>query len=321
MHISLGVVMDPIATINVKKDSTFAMLLEAQTRGWSLQYMEQRELFVCDGCAWGQMHRLQVMDNARQWYSLDVGTDTPLNELDVILMRKDPPFNMEYIYSTYILELASLEGVLVVNDPISLRNINEKFYTTHFPRCCPPATVTRSKSRLKTFLATVDDIVVKPLDAMGGESIFRIRRNDPNTNVILETITRHETRTVMAQQFIPEYISGDKRILLIDGNPVPYALARIPAEGEARANLAVGGEGKGVELMERDRWICQQVGPILSQNGILFAGLDVIGNYLTEINITSPTCIRELDSIYNLTISRQIMDVIAERVEKLTSRD
>ncbi len=321
MDISLGVVMDPIATINFKKDSTLAMLLEAQTRGWSLQYMEQSELYVFDGCAWGHMHRLHVKDSRRQWYSLDVGKDTPLNELDVILMRKDPPFDMEYIYSTYILELASHEGVMVVNDPISLRNINEKFYTTHFPHCCPPTLVTRSKSRLKTFLTSVGDVVVKPLDAMGGESIFRIRQNDPNTNVILETITRHGTRTALAQQFIPEYISGDKRILLIDGNPVPYALARIPAEGEARANLAVGGVGKGVELNERDLWICQQVGPVLSNNGILFAGLDVIGDFLTEINITSPTCIRELDGIYNLNISRQIMDVIAVRAENMKSRD
>ena len=321
MDISLGVVMDPIATINFAKDSTFAMLLEAQTRGWSLKYMEQSGLYVNEGCAWGHMHTLHVMNNRRQWYSLDEGTDTPLKELDVIFMRKDPPFDMEYIYSTYILELASCEGVLVVNDPTSLRNINEKFYTTHFPQCCPPTLVTRSKSRLKTFLTSVGDVVVKPLDAMGGESIFRIRQNDPNTNVILETITRHETRTALAQQFIPEYIHGDKRILLIDGNPIPYALARIPAEGEARANLAVGGMGKGVKLRERDLWICQQVGPVLSNNGILFAGIDVIGDFLTEINITSPTCIRELDSIYNLNISRQLMDVVAVRVADIKSRN
>lgn len=316
MNISLGVVMDPISAIKIAKDSTFAMLLEAQERGWKLFYIEQSDLYVKDGAAWSFSRELRVADDARKWYSLESGTERKLSGIDVILMRKDPPFDMEYIYSTYILELAAKQGTLVVNDPAALRDVNEKLSTAWFPNCCPPTLVSRNKNRLKSFLQSLGEIVVKPLDAMGGESVFRIRDDDPNANVILETITRHETRMTIAQRFIPEYKQGDKRILVIDGKPFPYALARIPAEGEARANLAVGGLGKGVELSERDRWICREIGPILRNRGILFAGLDVIGEYLTEINVTSPTCIRELQTIYNTNISAQIMDSIMSRLEK-----
>lgn len=308
--------MDPISAIKISKDSTFAMLLEAQERGWKLFYLEQPDLYVKDGAAWSLTRELQVADDVREWYSLEPGTERKLSEIDVILMRKDPPFDMEYVYTTYILELAAQEGTIVVNAPSALRDVNEKLSTAWFPECCPPTLVSRNKNRLKSFLQIHREIVVKPLDAMGGESVFRVRDDDPNTNVILETITQHETRMTLAQRFIPEYKQGDKRILIIDGEPFPYALARIPAEGESRANLAVGGVGKGVELSERDKWICRQIGPVLHDKGILFAGLDVIGAYLTEINITSPTCIRELQAIYKMNISARIMDAIASRARQ-----
>jgi glutathione synthase len=312
--LTLAVLMDPIESINIKKDSTFAMLLEAQTRQWALYYLEQPDLYAQDGRAYGRMRGLIVRDDPADWYKLTSGEDRPLACVDAILMRKDPPFDMEYIYSTYLLERATAEGVLVINQPDSLRDANEKFYTAWFPQCCAPTLVTRRRERLKRFLEAQQDIVVKPLDGMGGESVFRIRLGDPNTNVILETLTRRDRRTAIAQRFIPDYAKGDKRILLIDGMPVPYALARIPAPGETRANLATGGTGKGVDLNERDRWICAEVGPVLREKGLLFVGLDVIGDYLTEINVTSPTCIRELDSLYGLNISAQLMDVIEARV-------
>ncbi len=319
MNISLGVVMDPISAIKVRKDSTFAMLLEAQQRGWKLLYLEQSDLYVDDGRAWAFTRELRVADDVQNWYSLEPGTERKLTDINVILMRKDPPFDLEYIYTTYILELAARAGTIVVNDPKALRDVNEKLSTAWFPNCCPPTLVSRNKTRLKSFLARHGEIVVKPLNAMGGESVFRIRNDDPNTNVILETITQHETRMTMAQRFIPEYQQGDKRILIIDGKPFPFALARIPAAGESRANIAAGGIGKGVELSERDYWICRQIGPELRKKGILFAGLDVIGDYLTEINVTSPTCIRELQALYNTNISAQIMDAIVARLERATS--
>ncbi|MDQ4146861.1 MAG: glutathione synthase [Pseudomonadota bacterium] len=314
MTLTLAVVMDPIRSINIKKDSTFAMLLEAQARGWRLRYLEQPDLYVRDGYAYGHMRGLTVRDHPKDWYTLSAGEDRPLTSVDAILMRKDPPFDMEYVYTTYILERAAAEGVLVVNRPDSLRNANEKFFIAWFPQCCAPTLVSRRRARFKTFLEAEKDIVVKPLDGMGGESVFRVRLGDPNTSVILEMLTQRERRMAMAQRFIPEYIEGDKRILLIDGDPIPYALARIPAPGEARANLATGGTGKGVALSDRDRWICAQVGPVAREKGLLFVGLDVIGDYLTEINVTSPTCIRELDALYGLNISARLLDTIAARV-------
>jgi glutathione synthase len=314
MTLTLAVVMDPIQSINIKKDSTFAMLLEAQARGWALWYLEQPDLYVRDGSAYGRMRSLTVRDDAQDWYTLSAGADRPLASADAILMRKDPPFDMEYVYTTYVLERAAAEGVLVVNRPDSLRDANEKFFTAWFPQCCAPTLVSRQRARFKAFLETEKEIVVKPLDGMGGESVFRVRLGDPNTNVILEMLTQRERRMAMAQRFIPEYIEGDKRILLIDGDPIPYALARVPAPGEARANLATGATGKGVALSNRDRWICAQVGPVARERGLLFVGLDVIGEYLTEINVTSPTCIRELDALYGLNISARLMDVIAARV-------
>ncbi len=313
--IKLGVVMDPMSSINAKKDSTLAMLLEAQSREWQLFYMEQGDLFLRDGTAYARMHALSVHDDLYHWFDCaDEPQIKPLADLDVILMRKDPPFDMEYIYTTYMLENAEAEGVLVVNKPQSLRDVNEKVYTTWFPQCCTPTLVSRNAYQLRDFLFEHGDIIFKPLDAMGGASVFRVREDDPNINVIIETLTRRETRFIMAQRYIPEISAGDKRILLIDGRPVPFALARIAAPGETRANLAAGGRGEGVPLSERDLWICEQVGPILREKGIIFAGLDVIGDYLTEINVTSPTCIRELDAIYDLNISSWLMDGIETRL-------
>ncbi|WP_459870785.1 glutathione synthase [Endothiovibrio diazotrophicus] len=305
--------MDPIDEIKVYKDSTFAMLLEAQRRGWALRYLEQGDLSLRDGRPYGRMRELEVMDDSACWHRFHGGRhDTPLEELDVILMRKDPPFDMEYVHTTYILERAESVGVVVVNRPQSLRDANEKLYTAWFPQCCAPTLVTRDGGELRGFLADHGDIILKPLDGMGGASIFRVRAGDPNVSVIIETMTEHGRRFAMAQKFIPEIERGDKRILMIDGEPVPYALARIPAPGETRGNIAAGGRGEGVELSARDRWICNQVGPALRNHGLLFVGLDVIGDYLTEINVTSPTCIRELDALYGLNIAGTLMDRIEE---------
>jgi glutathione synthase len=313
MTIKLGVVMDPIESVNYKKDSTLAMLFAAQDRGWELFYMEQSDLFVHGGMAYARMSALSVQRRPDAWFTLGAEHTSPLHELDAVLMRKDPPFDMEYIFTTYSLELAEMRGTLVVNRPQSLRDINEKMFTAWFSQCTPPTLVARSKHRLREFLEEHGDVILKPLDSMGGTSVFRVRREDPNINVIIETLTAKETRSIMAQRFVPEITQGDKRILLVAGEPVPYALARIPPAGETRANLAVGGRGEGVALTDRDRWICEQVGPVLLKRGVLFAGLDVIGDYLTEINVTSPTCIRELDDLYGLDIGGQLMDAIAER--------
>lgn len=314
MPIRLGVIMDPIGSINFKKDSTLAMLLAAQKKGWTLLYMEQADLYLSKGEAHSLMQPLQVRADANNWYTTGEATPTPLTDLDVILMRKDPPFDMDYIYSTYLLELAENTGVCVVNKPQSLRDANEKLYTAWFPQCTPPTLVTSQADLIRAFLAEHGDIILKPLDTMGGASIFRVQQNDLNTGVIIETLTRLGQRQIMAQRFIPEIRDGDKRILLIDGEPVPYALARIPAKGETRANLAVGGRGVGVALSERDYWICEQVAPTLKDKGLLFVGLDVIGDYLTEINVTSPTCIRELDEQYNLDIGSQLMASIESKL-------
>ncbi|ADE13419.1 glutathione synthetase [Nitrosococcus halophilus Nc 4] len=314
MTIRLGVVMDPIATLNIKKDSTFAMLLEAQSRGWTLGYMEQSELYLKDGHAYALLRELMVKDDPASWYQLGQPHPVSLTELDLILMRKDPPFDMEYVYTTYLLERAEQAGVLVVNKPSSLRDANEKLYTAWFPQCCPPTLVTRKATLLRDFLAEQQDIVLKPLDTMGGASIFRVRQEDPNLAVIIETLTHQGQRQVMAQRYLPEIRFGDKRILMVDGQPIPYALARIPAPGETRGNLAAGGRGEGIPLSARDYWICEQVGPTLKARGLIFVGLDVIGDYLTEINVTSPTCIRELDALYGLNISAQLMDCLASRL-------
>jgi glutathione synthase len=305
-----GVVMDPIGGIKTYKDSTFAMLLEAQRRGHTLYYMEPENLFARDGRVFADMQQLEVRDNTSDWFSLTPLGNLPLDELDVVLMRRDPPFDMGYIYTTYMLELAEKAGTLIVNRPQSLRDANEKFFITHFPQCCVPMLISSSSSLIREFVAKHGHCVVKPLDGMGGESVFQVRESDMNLNVILETITRHNTRPVMAQRYIDEISAGDKRILVVNGEPVDYALARFAGKGDFRGNLAKGGSSKGVPLSERDRWICSQVAPELKKRGILFAGLDVIGDWLSEVNVTSPTCIRELDKEFGLNIAGQLFDGI-----------
>jgi glutathione synthase len=310
MNKKLGVVMDPIGAIDFHKDSTLAMLLAAGKRGWELYYMEQGDLFLQDSRCHARRARLEVRADENDWFTLSDTRTAPLDELDVVLMRKDPPMNMEFIYTTFLLERAEAHGTLVVNKPASIRNASEKLYTAWFSQCCPPTRVSRDMRVLKEFLVEHGDVIVKPLDGMGGASVFRVQQHDPNLNVILETITGNGTISAMAQRYIPEITAGDKRILMINGEPFPQALARIPAAGETRGNLAAGGRGEGVDLSERDRWICAQVGPALREQGLLFVGLDVIGDYLTEINVTSPTCIRELDKLYNADIAGQLMDAI-----------
>ncbi|NWA01108.1 glutathione synthase [Pseudomonas gingeri] len=315
MSVRLGIVMDPIASISYKKDSSLAMLLAAQERGWTLFYMEQQDLYQDAGVARARMKPLKVFANPEHWFELEAETDAALSELDVILMRKDPPFDMEFVYSTYLLEQAERAGVLVVNKPQSLRDCNEKLFATQFPHCTPPTLVSRRADVLREFAAKHGDVILKPLDGMGGTSIFRHRVGDPNLSVILETLTALGTQQIMAQAYLPGIKDGDKRILMIDGEPVPYCLARIPAAGETRGNLAAGGRGEARPLTDRDRWIAAQVGPTLREKGLLFVGLDVIGEHLTEINVTSPTCIREIDNAFGTNIGGLLMDAIEQKLK------
>jgi glutathione synthase len=311
---TIGVVMDPIEGITPKKDSTLAMLLAAQARSWRIVYLRQQDLFVRDGRAIGYGTMLKVRDDTERWFEIGETWRDNLATLDAVLMRKDPPFDMEYIYTTYILEVAEDEGLLVVNRPASLRDINEKAYTAWFPHCTPPCLITRSHSLLKDFLAEHEKVVFKPLDGMGGRSVFVVAQGDVNTNVVIETLTDDGRKHIVAQRFIPEIVSGDKRILLINGVPIDYALARIPAPGESRGNLVMGATGEGRELTERDRWLCAEVGPVLARKGVMFAGLDVIGDFLTEINVTSPTGIRELDKQFGLDVAAKLMSAIEDRL-------
>lgn len=304
--------MDPLEGIRPYKDSSFAMLLEAQRRNWQLFYMQAHELYLDHDGVHAHGHQIRVKDQNQDWFSVENSEDMDLAQLDVVLMRKDPPMDMNYFYTTYLLDLVEQAGVLVVNRPQSLRDANEKLFTSLFPQCTVPYIVSANIEDHQQFLQQHQDIIMKPLGSMGGDSIFRVTSNDPNKNVIMETLTAEFP--AMSQRFIPEIKQGDKRILLVDGEAVPYALARIPKEGETRGNLAAGGTAEGVALSERDHWICQQVGPVLQEKGLLFVGLDVIGDYLTEINVTSPTCIRELDKIYKLNIAAQLMDCIEQRL-------
>jgi glutathione synthase len=315
---SLGVVMDPIETIKPKKDSTLAMLLAAQRAGWDLVYFRQQDLEVRSGSPRGTGRRITVRDDSERWFENGQTWTGGLEELDALLMRKDPPFDMEYIYTTYILELAENRGLLVVNKPDSLRDINEKAYTAWFPQCTPPSLVTRSRGALLEFLEQHGKAVLKPFDGMGGRSVFIVTAGDLNTNVIIETLTDDGRRFTLAQRYLPEIVQGDKRVLLIDGEPIEYALARIPAPGESRGNLVMGAKGEGRPLTARDRWLCEQVGPTLAAKGVLFAGLDIIGDYLTEINVTSPTGIRELDRQFNIDIAAKLIVAIDR---KLASRE
>ena len=311
----LGVVMDPIGDIQPAKDSSLALLVQAQAAGWQLHYMEMQDLGVRDGEAFGRMTPIQVTDDSHRWFDRGDPVVRPLPELDVILMRKDPPFNMEYVFATYILERAELKGSLVFNRPQSLRDANEKMVVAWFPDCVPPWLVSSSLVELQGFIAEQQRVVVKPLDRMGGRSIFLTHVDDPNRNVILETLTNNGSQFVMAQKYIAEAPKGDKRIILIDGEPVPFGLLRIPSVGDFRGNLCTGATPQAVPLTERDRWICDQIGPRLRSQGLLFVGIDVIGEYLTEVNVTSPTGIRELDRLCGLNIGRDVIDAIAKKLD------
>lgn len=311
----LGVVMDPIKSINYHKDTTLALLLAAQNQGYELFYMEQNSLFIDSTGPGAKMSSLKVHADANSWYELGESIIKPLSDLDVILMRKDPPFDSEFIYSTYILEAAERLGTLIVNKPQSLRDCNEKVFATEFPQCTPPLLVSSDPELLKQFLGEHKEVVYKPLDGMGGTSIFRVQQGDQNLNVIIETLTNYGRNTIMAQKYLPEILSGDKRILIIDGEVVPYCVARIPAAGEFRGNLAAGGRGVVQPLSKRDHWIAQQIAPTLVEKGLLFVGLDVIGDYLTEINVTSPTCVREIDNAKDTAIGDQLMREIVKRLQ------
>lgn len=310
MTLDIGVVMDPIDHIKPWKDTTLAMLLEAHRRGWRLHYMEPADLHVRDGRVLAATRDLQVRDSNDDWFSLGQPALRDLAGLDMILMRQDPPFDAAYLYATYMLEKVEREGVLVVNRPASVRDSNEKLFATDFPQCCVPTLVSGKADALRAFATEQGDTVMKPLDAMGGTNVFRIEPGSANLSVIIDVLTEGGRTPIMAQRFIPEITDGDKRILMINGEPVPQALARVPKEGEFRGNLAAGGTGQGRDLTDRDRWICEQVGPVLKEKGLYFVGLDVIGDYLTEINVTSPTCVRELDAIYGINIAGQLFDAL-----------
>lgn len=316
MTLKLGIVMDPIADINIKKDSSFVMLLEAQKRGYELYYLEMSDLYLLDGRAYGTAKTLTVRNVAGDHYGFRDDVELPLSDLDVILMRKDPPFDTEFIYATYMLERAEDEGTLIVNKPQSLRDANEKLFTSWFSEHIPPTLVTRSEAKIRQFYQEHKDIILKPLDGMGGSSIFRVKQGDPNLGVIIETLTAHGEAYAMIQAFIPDISNGDKRILIVDGEPMPYCLARIPAEGETRGNLAAGGRGEARPLSEADWRIAKAIGPKLKEKGLIFVGLDVIGESVTEINVTSPTCIREIEAEFDVDITGALFDSIERRVEQ-----
>ena len=314
--IKLGIVMDPIADINIKKDTSFAMLLAAQSRGYELFYMEMADLAMVQGEARAYMRKLTVRQDKNDWYTLEEAQEAPLSDLDVILMRKDPPFDTEFIYATYMLERAEDEGVLIVNKPQSLRDANEKLFTAWFNEFTPITLVTRDAKRLRAFHQEHGDVILKPLDGMGGASIFRLKQDDANVGVIIETLTDHGNRYAMAQKYIPEIVDGDKRILVVDGEPMPYCLARIPQKGETRGNLAAGGSGRAQPLSDSDWKIANAIAPELKKRGLIFVGLDVIGDKLTEINVTSPTCVREIEAAFEVDITGKLMDAIERRVSE-----
>ncbi len=314
MSVRIAFIMDPLASINPKKDSTLAMMLAAQRRGWELVYIEQHNLFKRGGEVFARCHKAEVFDDLERWFQLQEAQEISLGSLDVIMMRKDPPVDASYIYTTQLLDAVAANGTLVVNRPQSLRDCNEKIFATEFAALCPPVLISSDAGKLKDFYNEHGDIILKPLDGMGGDSIFRISNNDYNINVIIEMLSEHGSKLLMAQRYIPEIVDGDKRILLIDSVPVPYALARIPSVGESRGNLAAGGTGVARPLTDRDRHICEAVAPALRERGLLFVGIDVIGDYLTEINVTSPTCIRELDAQCDLDIASDLLEAIEQKL-------
>lgn len=308
----LGVVMDPIETINFKKDSTLAMMIEAQRKGHEIIYITPDSLFIDSGISYASSNKMEVRNDPSDWFTKEEETIIELSELDSILMRQDPPFNSGYIYNTYVLEMAARQGVNIFNNPRSLRDCNEKVYATEFPQCCTKHLVTSRKDFLTDFVLENKDTVIKPLDGMGGASIFRVKANDPNLNVILETITDHFTEKVMIQEFIPEITEGDKRILIVDGKPMSASIARVPAEGELRGNLAAGASAVAKSLSDRDLWICEEVGPSLVEKGLLLVGLDIIGDYLTEINVTSPTCFKEYKELCDIDVAKIFIESVEE---------
>ena len=314
MALRIGVLMDPIATINTKKDTTLGLLRAASAAGHQLTYLEQADLTVRSGETMASLRSLTVYDDDTAWYAMGERYDASLSTLDVVLMRKDPPFDMEFFYTTQLLEDAERRGTLIVNRCASLRDCNEKLFATQFPECCPPLLVSRDPTALKAFHTEHSDVIFKPLDGMGGQSIFRVKENDPNLNVVLETLTDDGSVTIMAQQYLPAIKDGDKRVLMINGEAVPFCLARLPMAGENRGNLAAGGSGVVQPLSDRDRWIAKQIGPTLRERGLLFVGLDIIGDYLTEINVTSPTCMREIDRAKNTQIAEQLIACIEREV-------
>ncbi len=313
--IKLGIVMDPISQVKVAKDSSMAMMLEAQKRGYEIYYMEMQDLYLDQGQARANTQRVKVFDDSNHWYELYEQQDMALSDLDAILMRKDPPFDTEFIYATYMLERAEVEGTLIVNKPQSLRDCNEKLFTAWFADLTPRTLVTRNDKQVRAFHQELKDIIIKPLDGMGGSSIFRIKENDANVGVIIETLTNHGQQYAMVQEYMPEIVDGDKRILIVNGEPMPYCLARIPAQGETRGNLAAGGRGVARPLSPSDKLIAETIAPELKKRGLYFVGLDVIGDKVTEINVTSPTCIREIEAAYPINISGKLMDAIEENIK------
>ncbi|QFT83390.1 Glutathione synthetase [Halomonas sp. THAF12] len=312
--LKVGVVMDPIADLSFKKDTSLAMLWAAQDRGWSLHYMEQEDLFLRDGRAHARMCDLEVFRDAERWYALGEAEARPLAELDVVLMRKDPPVDGHFLNAVHLLGFAEREGVLVVNPTRALLECNEKLFAQQFPQCCAPTLVSCRDAELRAFHAEHGDVILKPLDGMGGSGIFHVQPDGRNLGAIIETLTEGGRRQIMAQRYLPEIKNGDTRILLVDGEPVEYGLARIPSAGETRGNLAAGGQGVSRELTDRDRWLIGQVQPMIREKGLMFVGLDVIGDYITEINVTSPTCVREIDDQRGTDIAGQLMDAVADRL-------
>ena len=312
--LKVGVVMDPIADLSFKKDTSLAMLWAAQDRGWSLHYMEQEDLFLRDGRAHARMCDLEVFRDAERWYALGEAEARPLAELDVVLMRKDPPVDGHFLNAVHLLGFAEREGVLVVNPTRALLECNEKLFAQQFPQCCAPTLVSCRDAELRAFHAEHGDVILKPLDGMGGSGIFHVQPDGRNLGAIIETLTEGGRRQIMAQRYLPEIKDGDTRILLVDGEPVEYGLARIPSAGETRGNLAAGGQGVSRELTDRDRWLIGQVQPMIREKGLMFVGLDVIGDYITEINVTSPTCVREIDDQRGTDIAGQLMDAVADRL-------
>lgn len=317
-ELKVAILMDSIEKLNSKKDTTFAMMLEAKRRGYKIFVFNTYDIYIENEIVFANTKEVDVFDDTNNWYQYKSDKKShKANYFDVIIMRKDPPFNINYIYATYLLELAQNQGVLVVNNPKSLRDANEKIFTLQFSQCITDTIVSANINSLKTFATKHKNTVAKPLGAMGGVNVFKVDNNDKNISVILENLTKLETTPIIMQRFIPEIeFTGDKRILLINGEPIPYAYSRKAKKGEFRANLATGAIGEGVELTKRDFWLCEQIAPKLIEMELLFVGIDVIGDYITEINVTSPTCVRELDKIYNLNIAAIFFEVILEKITK-----